>query len=80
MPTVSREGPYRLFFYSADRNEPPHVHVEREANRAKFWIDPVRLARSGGFGASELHQIERLVTLREQLLLGAWNEHFTVTD
>ena len=80
MPTVSREGPYRLFFYSADRNEPPHVHVERDANRAKLWLDPVRLARSGGFGAWELHQIERLVTLREQLLLGAWHEHFTVTD
>jgi hypothetical protein len=28
MPTVLRSGPYRFFFYSADRGEPPHVHVE----------------------------------------------------
>ena len=80
MPTVHREGPYRFFFYSADRNEPPHVHVERDANRAKFWLDPVRLARSGGFGAAELHQVERLVVAREQLLLKAWNEYFIITD
>jgi hypothetical protein len=69
-----------LFFYSADRNEPVHVHVERDANRAKFWLNPVRLARSGGFGAAELQQIERFVAAREQLLLRAWNEYFTITD
>ena len=80
MPTVQREGPYRFFFYSADRNEPPHVHVERDANRAKFWLDPVRLVRSGGLGAAELQQVERLVIAREQLLLRSWNEYFIITD
>jgi len=80
VPTVHREGPYRFFFYSADRNEPPHVHVERETNRAKFWLDPVRLARSGGFGAAELQRIERLVIERQPLLLRAWDEYFTVTE
>ena len=49
MPTVLRSGPYRVFFYSGDRDEPRHVHVEREASLAKFWLDPVRLAESGGF-------------------------------
>lgn len=80
VPSVHREGPYRFFFYSADRNEPPHVHVERDANRAKFWLNPVRLARSGGFGAAELQQVERLVITQEQLFLRAWDEYFTVTD
>ena len=43
MPTVPDiPGPYRLFFYSFDCHEPPHVHVERERNKAKFWLDPVR--------------------------------------
>ncbi len=36
MPTVLKEGPYRLFFYAGDRDEPPHVHVERDDNVAKF--------------------------------------------
>ena len=49
-------------------------------NRVKFWLGPVRLARSGGFRAAELQQIERLVIAREQLLLRAWDDYFTVTD
>jgi hypothetical protein len=49
-----RIGPYRLFFYSGDGAEPPHIHVERDQYVAKFWLEPVRLARSGGFGAAEL--------------------------
>ena len=49
MPTVLRSGPYRLFFYSSDRSEPSHVHVEREEKRAKFWLKPVRLEDSVGF-------------------------------
>jgi len=56
------------------------VHVEREAYRAKFWLAPVRLARSGGFGAAELLHLERLVIEREQLLSRAWDEYFTTTD
>jgi hypothetical protein len=80
VPTVHREGPYRFFFYSADRNEPVHVHVERDTSRAKFWLDPVRLARSGGFAAAELREVERLVVANQQVLLGKWNEYFTITE
>lgn len=43
MPTVMRRGPYRMFFYSGDRVEPPHVHVERGDNEAKLWLDPVHV-------------------------------------
>jgi len=61
MPTVLRTGPYRLFFYSGDRDEPRHVHVEHDANIAKFWLDPVRLAHSGGFARAEIKRVETLV-------------------
>ena len=80
VPTVHVEGPYRFFFYSADRNEPSHVHVERDANRAKFWLVPVRLARSGGFGAAELLRLERLVVERQSILSKAWDEYFTAEE
>ena len=36
MPTVLRIGPYRIYFWSHEPNEPPHVHVDRDANSAKF--------------------------------------------
>jgi len=61
MPTILRRGPYRFFFYSGDRDEPIHVHVERDDNVAKFWLDPVRLDRSGGFRRPELARIAKIV-------------------
>jgi hypothetical protein len=76
LPTVFRSGPYRLFFYSADHHEPPHVHVEREERQAKFWLDPVRLENSRSFRRIEIRQIERLVADNAGLLLEAWHEYF----
>lgn len=61
MPTVLRIGPYRFYFYSSDRDEPEHIHVEREDSIAKFWLDPVRLQSSGGMSRAEIARIERLV-------------------
>ena len=80
VPTVLVDGPYRFFFYSADRHEPRHVHVERDTKRAKFWLDPVRLARSGGFSAAELREIERLVVERAPFLVEKWDEYFNIAD
>jgi hypothetical protein len=76
MPTVLRNGPYRLFFYAGDRDEPPHVHVERDKNIAKFWLDPVRLQNSGGFSRTELNRIQKLVDENREDLLRSWNEYF----
>ena len=50
----------RFFFYAGDGNEPPHIHVERDDFEAKFWLDPVRLARMRGFGRKEIKRIRDL--------------------
>ncbi len=76
MPTVLRSGPYRCFFYAGDHEEPPHVHVERDANVAKFWLDPVRLVRSGGFRSAEIGRIQRLVEEYREELIRSWDEFF----
>lgn len=76
MPTVMRVGPYRFFFYASDRPEPPHIHVERDASRAKFWLDPVRLERSGGLRDAELTRVSTLVIEHQNELLRAWHEYF----
>jgi len=76
MPTVLRAGPYRFFFYAGDRNEPPHVHVERDNDTVKFWLDPVRLQRSRGFSGKELNQIRKLVEEHQEHLQRCWNEYF----
>jgi hypothetical protein len=76
MPTVLRVGPYRCFFYAGDREEPPHVHVERDDNIAKFWLEPVRLQYSGGFSRREINRIRRLIEDNQQGILESWYEFF----
>jgi hypothetical protein len=76
MPTVLRIGPYRLAFYSSNGSEPPHVHVISPTGQAKFWLDPIRLARSVGVSARELRQMESIVADNRDPLLRSWNEYF----
>jgi hypothetical protein len=42
------EAAYRFFFFASDRNEPPHVHLKRNAKLAKFWLSPARQAYNYG--------------------------------
>jgi hypothetical protein len=76
MPTVLRKGPYRFFFYAADRHEPPHVHVERDDDKAKFWLQPVAFHSSVGFGRGELMDIYRLILKHQELLSKSWHDYF----
>ena len=76
MPTVLRVGSYRFFFYAGDREEPPHIHVERDDHTAKFWLDEVRLRDSRGFGRTEIRRIQKLVEDKKEELLRSWHEYF----
>jgi hypothetical protein len=76
MPPVLRTGPYRIYFYSHEPNEPPHMHVDRGNQSCKFWLQPASLARNLGFNAKELRKIESILTENEQHLLEAWYECF----
>ena len=77
MPTVLRAGPYAFRFFASDRDEPPHVHVERDECEAKFWIEPrVELVRNAGFARHELRQVERVIWRERDRLLERWHEYF----
>ena len=76
MPTVLRSGPYRAFFYAGDRHEPPHVHIERDQSKAKYWLEPVVLESSSGFGRAELMDIYRLISEHQVALLEKWHDYF----
>lgn len=80
MPTILRVGPYRFYFYANEGTEPIHVHVNRESLSAKFWVRPVRLARSGGFRPAELARIQAIVCEHENLIVEKWNEYFGHRD
>ncbi|MCX6999545.1 MAG: DUF4160 domain-containing protein [Candidatus Sumerlaeota bacterium] len=76
MPTLLRIGPYRFFIYAGDREEPSHVHVERGNDIAKFWLDPVRLQRMGGFNRTEIGKIQKIIKENQNALLRKWDEYF----
>ncbi|MBI2606266.1 MAG: DUF4160 domain-containing protein [Deltaproteobacteria bacterium] len=77
MPTILTENGYRLFFYANERTEPPHVHVDYQGARAKFWIQPVCLARNLGMTAAQLSKAEDLVLKHEKLIREKWDEFFS---
>ena len=77
MPVALRVKGYRFFFFSLEGHEPPHIHVEQAERFAKFWLNPVSLAKSRGFRSGELSEIQKIVEETRDTLLEKWNEHFS---
>ncbi|MCL5997852.1 MAG: DUF4160 domain-containing protein [Chloroflexi bacterium] len=75
MPTILIDG-YKFRFYSSDLFEPPHVHVLREENEAKIWLQPVMLQHNHGYNHAELNRILRLTRQNQEHLMEAWNAYF----
>ena len=75
MPTVLRSGPYRLYFYSSDGDEPPHVHVTRDECAAKYWLEPLRYESSVGFRPVEMRRIQAIIAENREQILERWNEY-----
>ncbi|MBL9120815.1 MAG: DUF4160 domain-containing protein [Phycisphaerae bacterium] len=75
-PTIARDGPFRLFFFS--REEPRiHVHVAHPDGEAKFWLTPeVHLAVNIGLSAAQLRQAQTVVETPLREIEDAWRRHF----
>jgi len=76
MPTVLRIGAFRLYFFSHEPNEPPHIHVDRGEATIKVWLDPVEVSKSRGFRAHEIREVVEMVVANQTRLLEAWHEYF----
>ena len=40
MPTILLIRGWRLFFYSNEREEPPHIHARKGDAECKYWLHP----------------------------------------
>lgn len=76
MPTILRVKGYRFFFFSNERKEPAHIHIEQAENYAKFWLEPITLAQCRGFRSHELSQIHGIIMENVNLFKEKWNEYF----
>ncbi len=52
-----------------DWNEPPHIHIQRDDDIAKFWLKPVRIQGSDGFNRAEIARLAAHVVERQNELL-----------
>ena len=80
MPTILEWRGYKFFFYSneGDPLEKPHIHVRKDKNIAKFWLEPeVILAYSWGFSSKELNLLEKQVENNINLFRSRWDEYFS---
>jgi hypothetical protein len=76
MPTLLRWKGYRFFFYSADGWEPAHIHVTKDRNEAKIWLENVTLAVNIGFSAKELNELIKKTRDEREPFLKVWHDHF----
>ncbi|OYD17169.1 hypothetical protein CH333_01730 [candidate division WOR-3 bacterium JGI_Cruoil_03_44_89] len=76
MPTILRVHGYRFFFFSNEGDVPPHIHVESADNYAKFWLNPVTLAKSVGFNARQLGNLREIIEKHRNLFKERWDEYF----
>jgi hypothetical protein len=79
VPTALRVDGFRFYFFSNERNEPPHVHVRRGDGKGKLWLDPVALAWARGFRPGELARVREIVAGNRTVLLEAWHGDFRTT-
>jgi hypothetical protein len=77
MPTILRLFGWRFHFYSNEGTEPPHIHVATSDGECKYWLSPVRLARSENVKPSDMRKIEITLIENENFILEKWNEYFT---
>ncbi len=75
MPTIEIGG-YKFRFYSSDLNEPPHMHVIRDDNEAKVWLQPIDVEYNRGYNKAKINRILKLTKQNQQKLLEVWYDHF----
>jgi hypothetical protein len=75
-PTVLRDGPFRLFFFSREERR-MHVHVAHPDGEAKFWLSPdIELAVVLGLSPRVVAEADAVVRRHEQEIRDAWIRHF----
>lgn len=76
MPTVFRWKGYRFFWYQADGNEPPHIHIWKDGRECKIWLVGGAVAFNHGYSAPALRSLVAVTQEQQAHLLEVWHEQF----
>ena len=79
MPTILEIMGWRLFFYSNEANEPPHVHARKAEMECKFWIDAqnydIEEVYSYGLKLRDKREVKKIIFDHFDYIIQRWNEH-----
>ena len=74
-PVFHRETSY-IFKIFSNEEERMHIHVIRDNQEAKFWLEPeVELAENYGFKTHELRRIQKIVEKYATNFKEQYNQH-----
>lgn len=83
MPKVLQIGPYVLFFWIDDSDEPVHIHValRRPAeNATKFWLTQnggcILASNGSAISKKDLRSLAEAITCNHALICRRWTEYF----
>ena len=79
MPEVLRRDGLKYFFYANEGSprEPPHIHVRRGREEAKFWLRPfVSVAYNDGLTQRELREAGLVIVRERDRMERLWNAFF----
>ncbi len=66
-----------IFKVFSREEERMHVHIERDGNKAKVWLEPtVELAENKGFRQHEINKIIKKVEENADNFRTKWNKYF----
>lgn len=78
MATVLLLNGWRLFFYSNERNEPPHIHAKKGGMDCKFWLMPdkydIEEAYAYGLTNAERRMLRKIIFEHFDYLLAKYEE------
>ena len=76
-PTFLNKNGFRFFTHSNEENR-KHVHVTKDFNSAKFWLEPtIELEYNHGFNKNELKKIKQIIIVNGKNFTEQWIEYFS---
>jgi hypothetical protein len=81
MPKIYEQNGYRFFFYSAEGDEPCHVHIKKGEGDGKIWLEPeLKEEYLVDFKSQEKKQIRKIVQEQRDYFIQRWYEYFEDND
>jgi hypothetical protein len=75
-PTILLQHGWRFYFYSNERNEPIHIHVEKAEKECKYWLDvdafEIREAFAYNMAPRDTRDVRRIIFENFDYIVAEW--------